>query len=146
MYDGSGIDLNPNFSLTYSIISRAAFGKIWQGEDVFIPSIKEMTVDAGGFTLADLYPSIKLLHWISGIVPRLKRNHQITDKILQNIIDDHRTKRIAGKSGADSEEFLVDVLLNFQDQGDPEVPITDDNIKGVILVGTSILLYHVAKT
>ena len=93
-----------------------------------------MTVDAGGFTLADVYPSIKLLHWISGMVPRLKRIHQITDKIFQSIMDDHRNKRAAGKSSADDEEDLVNVLLKFQDQEDLEVPITDGNIKAVILV------------
>ncbi|EEF39613.1 premnaspirodiene oxygenase [Ricinus communis] len=131
---GSPINFSRMFnSLTYSIISRASFGKIWKGEEIFIPIVKKLIVAAGGFTLADVYPSVKLLHWISGMAPRLKRIHHIVDNIFQNIIDDHRTKRAAANSSVEGEGDLVDVLLNFQAQEDLAVPITNDNIKGIIL-------------
>ncbi|XP_050218061.2 premnaspirodiene oxygenase-like [Mercurialis annua] len=131
---GSPINFSKMFNaVTYSIISRAAFGKIWKGEEIFIPIAKQLIEAAGGFTLSDVYPSIKLLHWISGMVPKIKKIHQTADSIYQSIIDDHRTKRAEAKSDAYDEEDFVDVLLNCQEQGDLDIPITDDNIKGVLV-------------
>ncbi|XP_050218056.1 desmethyl-deoxy-podophyllotoxin synthase-like [Mercurialis annua] len=131
---GSPVNFSKMFNaVTYSIISRAAFGKIWKGEEIFIPIAKQLIEAAGGFTLADVYPSIKLLHWISGMVPKIKRIHNKADNIYQNIIDDHRTKRAEAKSDAYDEEDFVDVLLNCQEKGDLDIPITDDNIKGVLV-------------
>ncbi|KDP39283.1 hypothetical protein JCGZ_01040 [Jatropha curcas] len=132
---GSPINFSRMFnSLTYSITSTAAFGKIWKGEEIFIPNVKNLIKASGGFSLADLYPSIKLLHLISTTRPKLLRLHQEVDKIFQNIINEHRARKAAGKSGAESEEEdFVDVLLNFQDQGDLQFPLTDDKIKAVIV-------------
>ncbi|KAH8499595.1 hypothetical protein H0E87_014988 [Populus deltoides] len=122
-------------SLTYCITSRAAFGKIWKGEDVFIPAVKEANKAAGGYSLADVYPSIKLLSVISGMRLTLEKIHARLDKILQDIINEHRSKKeMAAKTGADEEEHdLVDVLLGIQDQGDTEFSLTDNNIKAIIL-------------
>ncbi|KAJ9153907.1 hypothetical protein P3X46_027295 [Hevea brasiliensis] len=121
-------------SLTYSVISRAAFGKVWKGEEVFVPTIKKLAQAAADSYLADLYPSIKLLQVITGMKPRLKRLHQAIDEIIENIVDEHRTKKAEAKSvDVDEEEDLVDVLLNIQDKGDLEFPLTSVNIKAVIL-------------
>ncbi|XP_057998549.1 cytochrome P450 71D445-like isoform X2 [Hevea brasiliensis] len=121
-------------SLTFSIISRAAFGKIWKGEEEFVPTMKKLGETLGDFNLADLYPSIKLLQVISGMKPRLKRLHQTVDKIIENIVNEHRTRKVKAKSVAvGEEEDLVDALLNIQDKGDLEFPLTTENIKAVIL-------------
>ncbi|KAG8636964.1 hypothetical protein MANES_15G061200v8 [Manihot esculenta] len=141
---GSPINFSKMFSsLTYSITSRAAFGKIWKGEETFKSAVKKLIQLAGGFTLADVYPSIKLLHVISTTRPKLERLRQIIDEIFDNIIYEHKARKAAAKSGTDSEEQdFVDVLLNFQDGADLEFPLTNDNIKGVILVSTSLSEYH----
>ncbi|XP_050218063.1 cytochrome P450 71D445-like [Mercurialis annua] len=120
-------------AVTYSIISRAAFSKIWKGEDIFISSMKKMIVAAGGFSLADVYPSVQALHWIDGMKSRLEKVQVLIDNIFQDIIDEHRTERAARKSGGKEEEDFVDVLLNFQEHGNLQIPLTDDNIKAVIL-------------
>ncbi|KAF2305570.1 hypothetical protein GH714_006825 [Hevea brasiliensis] len=132
---GSEINFSRMFnSLTYSISSRAAFGKIWKGEEIFIPTVKKLIQLFGGFSLADVYPSIKLLHLISTVRPKLERLHQIVDKIFENIIDEHRARKAVGKSSARcEEEDFVDVLLNLQDHANLEFPLTNDNIKGVIM-------------
>ncbi|KAF2313544.1 hypothetical protein GH714_011569 [Hevea brasiliensis] len=67
--------------------------------------------------------------------PRLKRLHQTVDKIIENIANEHRTIKVkAAKSVAvGEEEDLVDALLNIQDKGDLEFPLTTENIKAVIL-------------
>ncbi|XP_065862599.1 cytochrome P450 71D445-like [Euphorbia lathyris] len=120
-------------STIYSIISRTAFGKIWEGEDIFIPTAKALIEAAGGFSLADLYPSVKLLQVVSGMNSRLQSLQKKVDKIFQSIIDEHRAGKATGSNQAEGNEDLVDVLLYLQDQGDLQFPLTDDNIKAIIL-------------
>ena len=71
----------------------------------------------------------------------LEKNHARLDKILQGIINEHRSKKeMAARTGADEEEHdLVDVLFGIQDKGDTEFSLTDNNIKAIILVS---MFYH----
>ncbi|XLS99946.1 hypothetical protein HN51_049298, partial [Arachis hypogaea] len=86
----------------------------------------------GGNCIADLYPSIRgLLEMMSRGKTKLEEVHRKSNKILQDIIDDHRNRRNSGKCDKEGED-LVDVLLKFQ-QKDSEYFFTDDNIKAVIL-------------
>ncbi|KDP39285.1 hypothetical protein JCGZ_01042 [Jatropha curcas] len=118
-------------SLTYKILSRSTIGKILKGEEGFIRAVMDLTEEGAGFNLADFYPSIKLFRMFGSLKHKLKRIHQQVDKMMQNVIDDRRaTKR---ESGVDDEERdIVDVLLRIQEQGDLQLPLTDDNIKAVI--------------
>ncbi|KAL7207594.1 hypothetical protein ACSBR1_029526 [Camellia fascicularis] len=94
------------FSLTYGVTARAAFGRKTKGQEEFVSIVEEVADLIGGFTIVDMYPSVKLFQVISGI-------------------------RQSGKGEA--EEDLVDVLLRIQKHGDLQFPLTDNNIKAVIL-------------
>ncbi|XP_065862594.1 premnaspirodiene oxygenase-like [Euphorbia lathyris] len=120
-------------SLIYSIVSRTAFGKIWEGEDIFIAAVKDVVEAAGGFSLADLYPSVKLFQVLSVMSSKMEKHQKKIDKIFQSIIDQHRARKAAGSNHVEGNEDLVDMLLNLQDQGDLQFPLTDDNIKAIIL-------------
>ncbi|WCJ33079.1 cytochrome P450 family 71 subfamily B polypeptide 35 [Euphorbia peplus] len=120
-------------STIYSILSRTAFGKIWEGEETFISSMKVMIDATGGFSLADLYPSVKVVQYLSGMNSRVVHQHKKIDKIFQSILDEHRAKKATPSNHSEGSEDFIDVLLNLQDQGDLQVPLTDDNIKAVIL-------------
>ncbi|XP_065862578.1 premnaspirodiene oxygenase-like [Euphorbia lathyris] len=120
-------------SSIYSIVTRTAFGRVWEGEDIFIPAVKDLIEAGGGFTLADVYPSIKLFRVLSGMNSRLDRLHKNMDKILQSIMTEHRATRTTGSNHAEGNEDLVEVLLNLQEQGDLQYPLTDNHIKAVIL-------------
>ncbi|KDP39287.1 hypothetical protein JCGZ_01044 [Jatropha curcas] len=133
---GSTVNFSRMFnSVTYNIIQRVAIGKLWKGEEIVIPAFKKLIEAAGGFSLSDLYPSIKLLHKISTTKFKLLRAHKETDKLFQNIIDEHRARKASrAKSGAkNEEEDIIDVLLQAQSEEELEYPITDDNIKAVIM-------------
>ncbi|XVF78078.1 hypothetical protein PTKIN_Ptkin14bG0099600 [Pterospermum kingtungense] len=131
---GSPVNLRKRFqSLTYSIISRAAFGVNYKDQDDFTLHFKELLDVIGGFTLADIFPSLKLLHDISGATSKLKNLHQNLDKILQNIIEEHRDRKATTMSCKEEANDLVHVLLNLQDQGDLGIPLSDSTIKAVIL-------------
>ncbi|RVX14780.1 Cytochrome P450 71D10 [Vitis vinifera] len=132
---GSPINLSEKkFSLTYGITSRSAFGKKFKGQDAFVSAILEAVELSAGFCVADMYPSLKWLHYISGMKPKLEKVHQKIDRILNNIIDDHRKRKTTTKAGQpETQEDLVDVLLNLQEHGDLGIPLTDGNVKAVLL-------------
>lgn len=110
--------------------------------------VMEISKLAGGFHVADLYPSIKILQLVSGLRQKLEKVHEEADRILGNILSDHKVKKkmtmMKKKHSDDGEEDdydhkedSVDVLLKFQ-VGDDQLdhPLTDSNIKAVLLVGT----------
>ncbi|OVA20162.1 Cytochrome P450 [Macleaya cordata] len=135
MMAGSQINLSDKiFSLTNDITSRAAFGKKSKDKEAFISSIQEATKMASGFSIGDLFPSLKFLHVISGMKPKLEMIHQKVDKILDNIIKEHRNNSTAINTNmGELEEDLVDVLLRVKESGELEFPITHNNLKAVIL-------------
>ena len=70
---------------------------------------------AGGFELADVFPSVKFLHLISGTRLKHERMHNEAVRMIENIIKEHKSDKAAGKKGHDeTEEDLVDILLNFR--------------------------------
>ncbi|GLT98117.1 hypothetical protein SLE2022_156370 [Rubroshorea leprosula] len=117
-------------SSALSIISRAAFGGKSIHQEEFRKLIPDIIALFGGLSLADLFPSIKLLHFTNVTRPKSKKLHQKVDEILENIIMEHRARRAAGRTEQDD---LVSVLLDLQDEGELEIPLTTANIKAIIL-------------
>ncbi|KAK6145765.1 hypothetical protein DH2020_019634 [Rehmannia glutinosa] len=143
---GSVIDLTTDiFKLTSSITCRAAYGKVCRDRDALIKLMNESLVFTGGFMLADLFPSSKLLNIMSLNKMKLWRMRRKLDVILDDIIDEHKHNLARIRSNEESEnitttrgngefgnEDLVDVLLRQQESGELEFPITNDNIKAII--------------
>ncbi|KAL5833566.1 hypothetical protein ACOSQ3_017262 [Xanthoceras sorbifolium] len=65
-------------------------------------------------------------------LPLIGNLHQLVDRILENIINDHK-KEMTTTLETDRIEDLVDVLLKFQKHGDLDFPLTANNVKAVIL-------------
>ncbi|KAI5605011.1 hypothetical protein BDE02_01G323100 [Populus trichocarpa] len=103
---GSIINLSRKlFSVAYNITTRAAFRN------------KQV---AAGFNIGDLFPSIKLLPWITGMRSRMERLHQEADRILESIIKEHRARK-------------AEAILVTREHGNLAFSLTTDNIKAVIL-------------
>ncbi|XP_065877734.1 cytochrome P450 71D445-like [Euphorbia lathyris] len=135
---GSGINLMKMItSLTYCITSRAVYGKVLKGEDVFVTCLEKIMMELGrGISIADAYPSIKWLEMFSGINKRVEKVHKQLDQTVEGILKQHRSARTnisSGVSSMDQKEDLVDVLLNLQENGDLQIPLSDDTIKALIL-------------
>lgn len=131
------------FSLTYGITSRAAFGNKCKDQETYTSVVEEIARLGTGFSIADLYPSFKVLELISGMRRKMGTVHQKSDKVLQGIIDEHRQGLERAKIGdGEEKEDLVIVLLKIQQLGDPECPLTDTDIKAVIWVSMSIFLFY----
>ncbi|XWS11337.1 hypothetical protein CRYUN_Cryun38cG0075200 [Craigia yunnanensis] len=80
-----------------------------------------------------MYPSSEVLKKINGMRIKLEKLHRASDKILENIVNEHKEKRNKMiESAAKEVGDVVDVLLKLQQQGDLEFPLTNDYIKAVI--------------
>ncbi|CAL5405394.1 unnamed protein product [Camellia sinensis] len=131
---GLAINLSKRiYSHTYGVTARAAFGKKNRDQEEFMEAMDEVVALYGGFSVADMYPSVKLLQVMSGMRRKLEKLHKRVDQILENIVNEHREKKTQRESGRGEAEDLVDVLLRVQKDGELEFPLTDDNIKAVIL-------------
>ncbi|KAM5584442.1 cytochrome P450 71D11-like [Rosa sericea] len=132
---GSPINLTEEIYLcTYRITSRAAFGRKSIDHEKAMHIGKEALKVAGGFALADVFPSIKLLHVISGMRAKLEKLQKEADMILENIIKEHKEDKTTTKSQGEGEveEDLVDVLLKYHDHSCLKFSLTIENIKAVI--------------
>nr|GLL44731.1 premnaspirodiene oxygenase-like [Ipomoea trifida] len=115
---------------TSSMVAKAAFGRVCrEDQERFIVLAKDVISLAGGFGVADLFPSKKWLHYISGTKPRLLKAHRELDKIFEIIIQEH--KHNLGNKPKDGED-LVDVLLRLMEGGELQIPITPENVKAII--------------
>ncbi|XP_038689404.1 premnaspirodiene oxygenase-like [Tripterygium wilfordii] len=119
--------------LTYGITSKAAIGNIGEMHKAFVPLVREVSEIFGGLSLADMFPSIKLIHMISGMTTRLQKLHHELDKILENLINEHKVNKLTIDSSEEVANNFVDVLLNLQECGDFQFPLTTNNIKAVVL-------------
>jgi hypothetical protein len=114
--------------LVSTFVTRAAFGKKSEYEDELLCLLKEGSEMTGGFDVADLFPSFKLIHFVTGMKTKLENMKMKLDKILVSIIKENQSN-----SNHDGEN-LVDVLLRVQQSSNLDIPITDDNVKAVIWV------------
>ncbi|CAL1353952.1 unnamed protein product [Linum trigynum] len=138
----AGVDLTTMFSkLTYSVLSRAAFGEVREGSEAFLPLIDDIIRVASGFNIADFYPSFKFLHVLTGVESKLNVLHEKADKVLESIIADHRARKGGKRSGKEEEEAggeesgdLLDVLLRHHEGKDNlGFSLTTENIKAVLV-------------
>ncbi|PIA50761.1 hypothetical protein AQUCO_01200180v1 [Aquilegia coerulea] len=132
---GSPVDLTQKISLLGNdITSRAAFGKKCKEKEMFLSLMREVGRYGSGFAIADLFPSFKLFHGISGVKAKLEKIQYKINKILDDILNEHRLNRMKNNStnNCKMEEDLVDVLLRVQEDN-LEFHIDDNSIKAVIL-------------
>ncbi|XP_028803190.1 cytochrome P450 71D10-like [Neltuma alba] len=131
--EGSTVNLSKIISpVTNSIVARAAFGKKTKNVEKILSTVEYTVQVASGFSISDLYPSSKFLYALSLTRYKVAKAHREVDRLLGNIIDDHRGKKEIDVDG-EAHEDLVDVLLRVQKQNNDEVTLTLNNIKAVIL-------------
>ncbi|GMN27667.1 hypothetical protein TIFTF001_001748 [Ficus carica] len=87
-------------------------GNKCRGQEEVISSVKELLTLS--FGVADLFPSVKFLGFVTGMKPKVKRAHRKLVKILGEIIGDHDSKiKSAKRNVADQscERDLVDDIF-----------------------------------
>ncbi|KAL5711111.1 hypothetical protein ACHQM5_021602 [Ranunculus cassubicifolius] len=126
---GSSMNLTQEiFALTNDITARAAFGKTCKDKEELFSAIKDLTNLFSGFSVSDVFPSLTFLELVTGNKRKLIRAQDKLDRMLSNVIREHREK----SKDESVREDLLDVLLRLQDQcGEFEFPITIDNVKAI---------------
>ncbi|KAL3818450.1 hypothetical protein ACJIZ3_004355 [Penstemon smallii] len=116
-------------AFTNSVTCRVAFGKVVKDRDFFVDMFKKMATMVGGFELADLFPSSKLLHVFSWNKYKLLKMHRKLDRFLDHILEEHELKQ----SGEFDGEDFVDALLRIKESGDQlQFPVTNVSIKAIL--------------
>ena len=96
--DGLPVNLSDKvFSMTYAITARAAFGKKCKDQEAFISVISEYSKINSGFSIAEFFPSLRVLHFVSGLRHKVERVHGEADRILGHIVNDHKESRARAK-------------------------------------------------
>ncbi|KHM99030.1 Cytochrome P450 71D11 [Glycine soja] len=72
-------------------------------QEEFISAVKEGVTVAGGFNLGNLFPSAKWLQLVTGLRPKIERLHRQIDRILLDIINEHREAKAKAKEGQQGE-------------------------------------------
>ncbi|XP_062104580.1 premnaspirodiene oxygenase-like [Humulus lupulus] len=126
------------FSLTNDIVARAAFGKKCKDQDELMSLVNEVRKVSGGFDIPDVFPSLKFLGFVTGMVPALKKIHRKLDKNLDNIVNDHKAAKLLLSSDCSTspngvEEDIIDLLLKLGESGEIEFDITTTHIKAVAM-------------
>ncbi|KAJ1419073.1 Cytochrome P450 superfamily [Sesbania bispinosa] len=107
------------YGATDIAFSPYAFGDKSQDQDEFVSLIRKAIALTGGFEIADVFPSMKPLHILTGMRAKYERIHKRADKILENIIKKHQEKQTSAKEA--EKEDLVDVLLRLQQSSSLEL-------------------------
>ncbi|XP_028786247.1 cytochrome P450 71D8-like [Neltuma alba] len=131
---GSVVDLTSKiYTLTNSIVWRVAFGDKSKDGEELVKLLHSALEQLARFQFADLFPSLKLIHFMTGMNTKLMKIHKKFDKVLEDIVQENQKKHMrGGDESALEEENLVQVLLRIQRSESLDVPITTDNIKAVI--------------
>ncbi|KAI3874010.1 hypothetical protein MKW92_010205 [Papaver armeniacum] len=142
---GSEVDMSEKFFvLANDVLCRVAFGKRFISDDESnrLPKVLTVTQELfSGFSIADFYPGLEWINSVTGLKKKLLQNLSDLRSVCDEIISEHmnRNKTVGSGGGhipAPDREDFVDVLLRVQKAGDLEVPITDDNLKALVLVIT----------
>jgi tryptamine 5-hydroxylase len=140
------VDLSECFlNLANDVLCRVAFGRRFPhgGKDDKLAAVLAEAQDLfAGFTVGDYFPELEpLASTVTGLRRRLKRCLADLREVCDEIVEEHVSGRRRRVPGEEREEDFVDVLLRVQKSPDLEVPLTDDNLKALVLVPTRIPLF-----
>ncbi|CAM0878337.1 unnamed protein product [Alopecurus aequalis] len=105
---------------------------IKQAEEAYLRELAAMAALVGGFSLVDLFPSSRLVRWLSSAAGAVRRSHARVQSILGGIIRERQENKPNAASAARDDEDLLDVLLRLHKEDDLSIPLTPDIISAVI--------------
>ncbi|KAL6637394.1 hypothetical protein ACP70R_024966 [Stipagrostis hirtigluma subsp. patula] len=108
-------------------VVRSAVGGRCARRDEFLRELHRAVHLTSGFNMADLYPSSRLVRWLSGALREAERCNRTVRDIMGDIIREHDADE--GRE----EDHLLAVMLRLQRDGDAQCPLTTEIISTVIL-------------
>ncbi|OEL30374.1 Ent-isokaurene C2-hydroxylase [Dichanthelium oligosanthes] len=108
-------------------IVRSAVGGRCPRRDDFLRELHRAVKLTAGFNLADLYPSSRLVRWLSRALRETERCNQTVRGIMAEIIREQPVENYG------DDDNLLAVLLRLQRDGDAQCPLTTEVITTVIM-------------
>ncbi|VAH54714.1 unnamed protein product [Triticum turgidum subsp. durum] len=118
-------------ALSNDVVARAVFGGKFSQQENFIHASNRIMDLLGGFFLIDLFPSSRLVRWLSSEERRVRSSRDVMQRIITDIIDERKAARAASNGGT-CDEGLLDVLLTRQEEDSLESPLTTEMITTVL--------------
>ncbi|KAE8652614.1 cytochrome P450 71A1-like [Cucumis sativus] len=118
------------------VLCRMALGREFStGGEYHLHGIQELLEEyqvlLGGFSFADLFPSLSFISTLTGTKSRLVKTFKAFDKLVDKVIAEHQSP---DREKLGQSKDLVDVLLDIQKNGfEDKFFLTMDNVKGIIL-------------
>lgn len=142
---GRPVEMRARLSaLVADATARAVLGDRCRDRDAFLRALDRSLELSAGFNPADLWPSSRLVGWLSGAVRRAEQCRDTVYGILDGIISEH-LEMMDSAGGAGEAEDLLDVLLKIQRDGSLQIPLDMDVLKAVIFVSTRLLLVPITS-
>ncbi|XP_037415996.1 zealexin A1 synthase-like [Triticum dicoccoides] len=115
-------------ALSNDVVTRAVFGGKFAQQCEYLHELKEVLRLLGSFSPVDLFPSSRLVWWLSSDERHMKRSYGRIQRIIANVIEERKAvpASIAG------DEDLLDVLLRLQHEDSLEFPLTTQTIGAVL--------------
>jgi cytochrome P450 len=128
-------------ALAPDLVAMAMFGGKCAEKSDFVVQYDEVSKLVSGFFPVDLFPSSRLVRWLSVGERRLVRSYGRIQRIIASIIESRKD----AKNGACSpdQEDLLGVMLRLQQQDSLTFPLTSEIIGAVMFVSSiNILTYR----
>ncbi|TVU00037.1 hypothetical protein EJB05_54530, partial [Eragrostis curvula] len=114
---------------------RAMIGDRFKRRDEFLVLLEESIKLISGFSLGDLFPSSRLVNFVSGTARLAHDNHRKNFEFVESAIKQHEERKAlaAEANGSVEEEDLLDVLLRIQKGDGVDASLSMGTIKALIL-------------
>ncbi|XVE56696.1 hypothetical protein DITRI_Ditri04bG0031400 [Diplodiscus trichospermus] len=83
------------------------------------------------FCVGDMFPYLRWLDVLTGLIPRLKAVSEEIDKFFDHVIEEHRALKCHDE--VTNKKDFVSIILQLQKDGLLEMDLTHDNIKAILL-------------
>jgi cytochrome P450 len=136
-------------TITNDVVCRVAFGKKYrEGRGKKLHEVLlEFEELLASICIGDYLPWLDWLAKVNGFYSRAEKCAKYLDEFLEQVIEEHITRRSDGDVSVDSENQndFVDVLLSVQKTNAIGFPIDRTAIKALILVSNNIIYIYQHK-
>ena len=129
---GRPVNLSEGISrMVNDVAARTVVGNRCKYRDEYMHELDEVARLAGGFNLAELYPSSRLVRRFSAAARNARRCQRNMYRIIQSIIQEREAMPTPPEGDGDD---LLGVLLRLQREGDLQFVLTNEIVSAVIFV------------
>ncbi|OEL35490.1 Premnaspirodiene oxygenase [Dichanthelium oligosanthes] len=118
-------------ALAPDLVARAMFGGMCAEKSDFVVQYDEVSKLVSGFFPVDLFPSSRLVRWLSIGERRLVRSYGRIQHIIATIIQSRKSAKSNGACSPDQED-LLGVMLRLQEEDSLTFPLTSEIIGAVM--------------